>query len=254
MKKILNILGLLAVLLAFASCEDWLDMPSESKADSSSIFETVSRAEMTVVGAYAYLHTQELGYQLLMGTDESNSTEANSKYYMSNYDYTNVTGMLNSTYTSMYKAIEYSNVCIKNLPNMSGASESEQKKINALLGESLAVRAYAYWNIVRYFGDVPYTSTPTSELTTFSSSRVSRDTIWDHCVADLQRAVELLPWKSEGMVATAERFTKNAAYGILARVALYAAGYSLRWDLNTVPYDKSTVKIAKREDAARVRE
>lgn len=254
MKKILNILGLLAVLLAFASCEDWLDMPSESKADSSSIFETVSRAEMTVVGAYAYLHTQELGYQLLMGTDESSSTEANSKYYMSNYDYTNVTGMLNSTYTSMYKAIEYSNVCIKNLPNMSGASESEQKKINALLGESLAVRAYAYWNIVRYFGDVPYTSTPTSELTTFSSSRVSRDTIWDHCVADLQRAVELLPWKSEGMVATAERFTKNAAYGILARVALYAAGYSLRWDLNTVPYDKSTVKIAKREDAARVRE
>ena len=115
-------------IVGFCSCEDWLDMPSESKADSSSIFETVSRAEMTVVGAYAYLHTQELGYQLLMGTDESNSTEANSKYYMSNYDYTNVTGMLNSTYTSMYKAIEYSNVCIKNLPNMSGASESERRK------------------------------------------------------------------------------------------------------------------------------
>ncbi len=64
----------------------------------------------------------------------------------------------------------------------------------------------------------------------------------------------MLPWKSEGMVATPERFTKNSAYGILARVALYAAGYSLRWDLNTVPYNQSTLKIAQRSDAARIKE
>ncbi|NDV83679.1 RagB/SusD family nutrient uptake outer membrane protein [Bacteroides sp. 51] len=254
MKKIINILGVSVLLLMFSSCEDWLDMPSESKADSSSIFTTVSRAEMTVVGAYASLHTQELGYQLLMGTDESSSTESNSKYNVSNYDYTNLTGMLSSTYTTMYKAIEYSNVCIKNIPGMSAASETEEKKLNSLLGEAYAIRAYAYWNIVRFYGDVPYSDVPTTDLTTFSSSRVSRDTIWDHCIDDLQKAVKLLPWKSENMVSTTERFTKNSAYGILARVALHAAGYSLRWDLNTVPYSQSTVKIAQRSDAARVKE
>lgn len=253
MKKIINLLGASAMILTFAACEDWLDMPSESKADSSSIFETVNRAEMTVVGAYPSIFTQELGYQLLEGTDESSSTESNSKYNVSNYDYTNLTGMLSSTYTTMYKAIEYSNVCIKNLPDMTAASDSEQQKINMLLGESLAIRAYAYWNLVRFFGDVPYSNVPTSELTTFSSSRVSRDTIWDHCVEDLQKAIELLPWKSETTL-TPERFNKNSAYGILARVALYAAGHSLRWDLNTVPYNKGSVRIAQRDDAARVRE
>lgn len=254
MKKIINILGVSAILLVAASCQDWLDMPSESKADSSSIFASVNRAEMTVVGAYPNLFTQELGYQLLMGTDESSSTESNSKYNVSNYDYTNLTGMLSSTYTTMYRAIEEANVCIKNLPLMSVATETEQTKVNSLLGEAYAIRAYAYWNIVRFYGDVPYADIPTADQTTFSSSRVSRDTIWDHCVTDLQRAVKLLPWKSEGMVATPERFTKNSAYGILARVALHAAGYSLRWDLNTVPYNKSTVKIAQRDDATRVRE
>lgn len=86
MKKIFNILGLSALMVFSTSCEDWLDMPSESKADSSSIFATVGRAEMTVVGAYASLHTQELGYQLLEGTDESASNESNSKYNVSNYD------------------------------------------------------------------------------------------------------------------------------------------------------------------------
>ena len=38
----MNILGIsAAMLLVFTSCEDWLDMPSESKADSSTVFETV---------------------------------------------------------------------------------------------------------------------------------------------------------------------------------------------------------------------
>ena len=249
----MNILGAAVLVLTASSCQDWLDMPSESKADSSTVFSTLSRAEMAVMGAYSSLHTQELGYQLLMGTDECASTESNSKYNVANYDYTNTSGMLSKTYTEMYKAIEYSNVCIKNLPLMS-VSESEQEKLNALLGESLAIRAYAYWNIVRFYGDVPYTDIPTSDLTTFSSSRVSRDTIYDHCISDLQRAIELLPWRSEGMVETPERFTKNAAYGILARVALYAAGYSLRWDLSTVPYNASTCRIAQRDDQTRIRE
>lgn len=253
MKRLTNILGISILALALASCEDWLDMPSESSADSSTVFETVGRAEMAVVGAYPSIHTQELGYQLLEGTDESSSSESNSKYNVSNYDYTSTSSMLSSTYTSMYKAIEYVNVCIKNLPQMN-VSESDRVKRDALLGEALAIRAYAYWNIVRFYGDVPYTDVPTADLTTFSSSRVSRDTIWDHCVSDLQRAIELLPWQSEGMVPTTERFTKNSAYGILARVALYAAGYSLRWDLNTVPYDASTVHIAQRDDQARIRE
>lgn len=253
MKKIINILGISAMLLAFTSCEDWLDMPSESKADSSSVFQTVNRAEMAVVGSYASLHTQELGYQLLMGTDESSSTESNSKYNVSNYDYTATSTMLSSTYSSMYAAIEYSNVCIKNLPKMD-VSDSEKKKVDALLGESLAIRAYAYWNLVRFYGDVSYTDIPTSDLTTFSSSRVSRDVIYDRCIQDLKRAVELLPWKSESMVSTPERFTKNSAYGILARVALYAAGYSLRWDLDKVPYDAATAKVSQRSDAGRVRE
>lgn len=254
MKKIFNILALSALTLFATSCEDWLDMPSESKADTSSIFQTLGRAEMTVVGAYTYLHTQELGYQLLMGTDESVSTESNSKYNVSNFDYTNLSGMLSKTYITMYKAIDFANICIKNLPQVPVASEADQKKLNGLLGEALAIRAYAYWNIVRFYGDVPYSDIPTLDKTEFASSRVSRDVIYDNCVKDLQRAVELLPWQSESYVSTPERFTKNAAYGILARVALYAAGYSLRWDLNQVPYDASTVRIAQRDDKERIKE
>lgn len=47
-----------------------------------------------------------------------------------------------------------------------------------------------------------------------------------------------------------ERVSKNAAYGLLARTALYAAGYSLRWDLDS--YAPGSVQLARRPDTQRI--
>ncbi len=248
------ILGLVMLSLLFSSCEDWLDMPSESKYDSSSVFESVGRAEMAVLACYTNTFNRELYYQLGMGTDECMSTEGdtNSKNQMANYVYT-TSNIPTSTYNALYAGIEYANVCIKKLTAMKiGSSESDQQQIDYLLGESYAVRGMNYLNIIRFYGDVPYPTVPVEDMDTFTSSRVPRDTIYDGIIEDLQKATELLPWLSEGVYTTPERFTKNAAYGILARVALYAAGYSLRWDLDT--YDASTIELAQRKDQSRITE
>ncbi|MCW3786586.1 RagB/SusD family nutrient uptake outer membrane protein [Plebeiibacterium sediminum] len=248
------ILGLALLSLLFSSCEDWLDMPSESKYDSSSVFESVGRAEMAVMACYTNTFNRELYYQLGMGTDECMSTEGdtNSKNQMANYVYT-TSNIPTSTYNALYAGIEYANVCIKKLTAMkTGSSEADQQKIDYLLGESYAVRGMNYLNIVRFFGDVPYPTKPVEDMDTFTSSRVPRDTIYDGIIKDLQAATELLPWLDEGVYTTPERFTKNAAYGILARTALYAAGYSLRFDLNT--YDPASVRLAQREDQNRIAE
>jgi len=226
-------------------------MPSDKEFNSETIFENTSRAEMAVLGAYTSTFNRELYYQLGMGTDACFSTEGetNSKNQVANYVY-NTSNIPTSTYTAMYAGVEYANVCIKNIPEMNASTPEEQKKLDMLLGESYAIRAMNMLNVVRFFGDVPNPTIPVVDAGTFNSSRVSRDTVLDGCVDDLQKAISLLPWKSEGMVLTPERFTKNAAYGILARVALYAAGYSLRWDLNS--YSPGSVKIAKRDDPARI--
>ncbi|MGQ1946417.1 RagB/SusD family nutrient uptake outer membrane protein [Geofilum sp. OHC36d9] len=250
--RIQYILGLLVLSLIASSCEDWLDMPSESKFDSSSVFESVGKAEMAVLACYTNTFNREMYYQLGMGTDECISTEGdtNSKNQMSNYVYT-TSNIPTSTYNALYTGIEYANVCIKKLTAMREASsESDQKRIDYLLGESYAIRGLNYLNIVRFFGDVPYPTKPVEDLDTFISSRVPRDTIYDGIISDLQKSVDLLPWLSEGVYTTPERFTKNAAYGILARVALYAAGYSLRWDLDT--YAPESVELAQRKDESRI--
>ena len=253
MKKIVNIATLAILVFTTPSCKKFLDLPSKSKFDSETIFDTVDRAEMVVVGCYGQTFNREFYYQLGMGTDECFSTEGetNSKNQVANYVYT-PSNIPTSTYTAMYAGIEYANVAIKGLQGMTASSGTEQTKINMLLGEAYAIRAMNYLNVIRFFGDVPYSTDPVAETGMFTSSRTSRDIIYDGCIKDLQTAIGLLPWKSEGYVPTVERFTKNAAYGILARLALYAAGYSLRWDLTS--YSAGSVKIAQRPDAGRVKE
>ncbi|MCR5276468.1 MAG: RagB/SusD family nutrient uptake outer membrane protein [Bacteroidales bacterium] len=248
MKKFFTIVSVAVLGLGLVACNDFLDIPSQTKFDSASIFQTEGRAEMAVLAAYPAGYNREMWYQLGMGTDEVISTEGltNSKNQIGNYLLSgSITG--SSTYTASYAAIEYANVCIQGLPTM-----EQTPKVKQLLGESLCIRAMAYLNLVRYWGDVPYTRVPVATLSTFESSRESRDLILDDMVKDLQDAIELLPWKSEITNFTPERYCKEAAYALLARVALYNAGYSLRWDLDS--YSESSLKVAKRSDAARVKE
>lgn len=248
MKKIINILSVAILGLGLVACNDFLEIPSQTKFDSGSIFQTEGRAEMAVLAAYPAGYNREMWYQLGMGTDEVISTEGltNSKNQIGNYLLSgSVTG--SSTYTAAYSAIEYSNVCIVGLQGM-----EQTDNVRRMLGESYCIRAMAYLNLVRYWGDVPYTRDPVATQTTFASSRVSRDVILDDMVADLQEAVELLPWKSDIINFTPERYCKESAYALLARVALYNAGYSLRWDLNT--YAESSLKVARRDDADKVKE
>ncbi len=246
-------ISIVFLLMAFVSCQKWLEMPSQTKFNSETVFESIPRAEMAVLGVYSQTFNRELYYQLGMGTDACISTESetNSKNQMSNYVYT-TSNIPTSTYKAMYAGIEYANICIKKLSNMKGESEAETKKLNMLIGECYAIRAMNYLNLVRFFGDVPYPTVPIADAESFSSSRVSRDVVLDGCVGDLQKAIELLPWYSEHLIDSPERISKNAAYGILARVCLYASGYSLRWDLNS--FSPASVSLSRRPDQARITE
>lgn len=239
----LIVLGLVSV-----SCNNFLDIPSKTQFDSNTVFQTEERAEMAVLGAYNGGWSDEIWYQLGMGTDEVYSTEGvtNSKYQLGNYILS--ASRTGSCFSTFYKGIEYANVCIEGILAMSDKSENTDR----LLGESYAIRAAAYLNLLRYWGDVPYTTVPVANLSSFYSSRESRDVIYDGIIADLQEAVKLIPWKSDISNFTPERYCKESAYGLLARVALYAAGYSLRWDMES--YSESSLKIAKRDDPARIKE
>ncbi|TWV13078.1 RagB/SusD family nutrient uptake outer membrane protein [Bacteroidaceae bacterium HV4-6-C5C] len=246
-----------AFSLGMTSCSDWLEMPSYNSADSETVFANEDAAELFVKGCYRGIVPTEMFYQLAAGETVTHSCEDattnNGKYNICNWFYDSTSPYTVTTlYNEEYSTIESTNIAIKRLNNL-----PETAKRNSLLGEVLALRAFAYNNLITTYGDVPAIWQPLEDLdpkaeSTFYPKRSSRDGIYDQIVADLQKAVDYLPWFDASGFPTTERITKQGALALLARISLYAGGYSLRWNLET--NDPATLKVARRSDEARVKE
>lgn len=238
---------------SMTSCSDWLEMEAYTSDDIETTFSDEVRADKFVQGCYRGLIHNEMYYQLGMGETVMHSCEDgstnNSKYMMCNYKFDAlIPATVTTIYKEQYRIIEATNIAISNLSKM-----PETEKRNQLLGEAICIRAFCYLNLIRIYGDIPAVYTPLEEMdpndeNTFYPKRSSRDEIYDKVISEVQR----LPWFEESDYQTPERITKQGAYALLARLALYAGGYSLRWNLET--NDPATLKMARRDDATRVKE
>lgn len=242
---------------SMTSCSDWLEMEAYTSDDIETTFSDEVRADKFVQGCYRGLIHNEMYYQLGMGETVMHSCEDgstnNSKYMMCNYKFDAlISATVTTIYKEQYRIIEATNIAISNLSKM-----PETEKRNQLLGEVICIRAFCYLNLIRIYGDVPAVYTPLEEMdpndeNTFYPKRSSRDEIYDKVISEVQSVIDWLPWFEESDYQTPERITKQGAYALLARLALYAGGYSLRWNLET--NDPATLKMARRDDATRVKE
>jgi len=242
---------------SMTSCSDWLEMEAYTSDDIETTFSDEVRADKFVQGCYRGLIHYEMYYQLGMGETVMHSCEDgstnNSKYMMCNYKFDAlIPATVTTIYKEQYRIIEATNIAISNLSKM-----PETEKRNQLLGEAICIRAFCYLNLIRIYGDIPAVYTPLEEMdpndeNTFYPKRSSRDEIYDKVISEVQSVIDWLPWFEESDYQTPERITKQGAYALLARLALYAGGYSLRWNLET--NDPATLKMARRDDATRVKE
>ena len=242
---------------SMTSCSDWLEMEAYTSDDIETTFSDEVRADKFVQGCYRGLIHNEMYYQLGMGETVMHSCEDgstnNSKYMMCNYKFDAlIPATVTTIYKEQYRIIEATNIAISNLSKM-----PETEKRNQLLGEAICIRAFCYLNLIRIYGDEPAVYTPLEEMdpndeNTFYPKRSSRDEIYDKVISEVQSVIDWLPWFEESDYQTPERITKQGAYALLARLALYAGGYSLRWNLET--NDPATLKMARRDDATRVKE
>lgn len=242
---------------SMTSCSDWLEMEAYTSDDIETTFSDEVRADKFVQGCYRGLIHNEMYYQLGMGETVMHSCEDgstnNSKYMMCNYKFDAlIPATVTTIYKEQYRIIEATNIAISNLNKM-----PETEKRNQLLGEAICIRAFCYLNLIRIYGDIPAVYTPLEEMdpndeNTFYPKRSSRDEIYDKVISEVQSVIDWLPWFEESDYQTPERITKQGAYALLARLALYAGGYSLRWNLET--NDPATLKMARRDDATRVKE
>ena len=221
------------------SCSDFLDTESPSQQTSQVIYENEGMARAAIMGVYSdlagtYVYGQKMSVnwqgvsdiELASGYNNDPSKELTSDTGAANFysDWYNHT----IQWQYIFKMAERASTAVEGI-RQSDAFKSGNKTMQRYLGEALVLRSLAYFELVRRWGDIPYKEgTSASDLSNVYAGKTDRDTIYSYLVRDMQEAIQYLPWMGEIGEYNSERITKGFAKGLLARIALFAGGWSVR--------------------------
>lgn len=243
MKKILSRIALIAVVFGMSACSDFLDQTSPSEQSDETVWLSTYYTGLRVnklYGGLAQDRTYAQDIPIKWGTnsdcelvDGLGSDASNSNHYrgVSNYSGGPEFANFGGSWTAIYGIIEDANLNIEGIrgSSMLTAGGSDQKAMERYLGECLTLRAMVYFDMLRYFGDIPLKlESSKSDLSNVYLPKTDRDEIMDTLMVNLEEAIELLPWADEVSSYTTEHCTKGYAHALLAQIALTRAGYAIR--------------------------
>jgi hypothetical protein len=223
MNKIKNIfkyaIGLSFFILAGCS-DDFLDRPPLNSITPATFYKTDQDARQATNGIYAMLADMPWeGYSLakpaLQEVDNLIATWAIAPHYGTQ---TPLDGTVKNTWYWDYVGIERSNEVIYNVGNSETISPSVK---DISLGHAHFLRAFFYFEVVRYWGDVPLITLPTGKSDMFPA-RAPKEEVFALILSDLQNAIEKLPSKGEAGYEKG-KVTKETAQLLYAQVNLWLA-------------------------------
>jgi len=239
------ILCLLSLVIGI-SCTDLLTEKPASYYATANFFTNPANANMAIIGIYDVMSKLD-SYgekEMYMPCSDDNYTMASPM--VNDNDRRNITfywvvpqnNFLITLWTNKYLGINRANFAISNIQKMPGYLGSDSTILRKYEGEARFLRAVMSYDLVKYWGDVPYKTDPTSTVAQAYTGRVNRDSIYNQIVKDLTIAKLRLPWATSA--TTPEHATSGAARAMLMRVLLSRAGYSLKIDGNLTRPDDAT--------------
>ena len=241
MKKYKTIaLGAL-IATGFASCE--LTEKPTSYYEKDTYFQTADQAKMSVVGIYDCLATNNHYGQFEMAMPASDDTyyiqgtgTDNTRRDIAHYMVKPTNTWIADLWKYKYMGIDRANFAIEGIENMAGYEEDTSLK--ELVAQAKFLRAFLAFDLVKYWGDVPFKTDYTAGYESAFNGRISREEIYDYIIEDLDFAKENLQKGSASL--SPEIPSQGAAHAMLMLVYLQRAGYSLQQDgsLNRPADDK----------------
>lgn len=140
---------------------------------------------------------------------------------------TNIDGFSNGIWSDLYLAIARANNAIKYIPETPGLSDNDA---NRLMAEARFFRAFAYYYLVRFYGEVPLIVEPYESIEDIYVPGSPIADVYDLIVSDLEFAVNEGGLSDAAMVNNAFRVTQGAAATLLSEVYLTMSGYPLQED------------------------
>lgn len=217
----------LFMLLFSVGCNDFLELSPESSWDIDDFYSSETEAELALAGIYGDFASDALfGNNIIhfdSGTDEGYYNRRwNDGWPVGLYRHTPAEGVIKDFWTKLYSAINHCNIFEEKL---NGDLTEEEK--NRLLGEVRFLRAFAYFNLVQWFEDVPMPLKYTKDLTANHLAASPQKQVYEQIIKDFEFAAKYLIHPADADYIKG-RAHKMAAHGMLARVYMKMAGYPLK--------------------------
>lgn len=248
MKKLLfTIIGASALMLNTTSCDDFLDTSSPSDATPEFVFSDATTARAALMEAYekwrakAYVHANGLFYDLVVcGSDAERHPEGyaaqarhipENLYYggTENFDIDGGGGNNKNAWPALYSIIATCNTlcnAIEGTDIYAGIQNGTATvtDMTDLYGQAVALRATAYNELVRFWGDVPHNLVPGVE----AEGLTPRDQIYEFHINKLKEVEPYMFRLGESATSDAAAMTRTYVQGLIGRMCLMAGGYSTR--------------------------
>ena len=235
MKKYLALV-LISVLLACS--DDFVDVDSFDQ-DSESFFNTPEDYQSALIAAYDLLQASYIN--VMLGEIASNNTLAGGEsatdvpgiQEIDDMIHTPVNQQLRDIWSWMYAGINRANFILEFKDNIDFAEKE------VILAEARFLRAYYYFELIKWFGDVPFALDQRIQFgDQYIVDRTPKAEIYAQLEVDLAQGAQVLPT----VAAEAGRATKGAALALLGKIHLYQgefeeAATALEEVINSGAYD-----------------
>lgn len=185
--KTIKLIIILTISLSVISCNDLLDKTPISSFSADGFYKTASDAQTGVYGIYdAAQSAFKINFSYWGEGRADNVKTAQSGEGLA-LTQNNLNASLSSTnWGDLYNIINRANYAIKYIPNIYNEGDATG---NQLIGQAKALRALAYFYLVRVWGDVPLISEPYSLIDeNIFVTRTNKEAVLDFIEEDLKYA------------------------------------------------------------------
>ena len=216
-------------LVTCFSCNKVIDIQETDLIGGDVAYKTVTNAEQGIIGGYASLGVE---MNILLNstfTDEVKKAEFYNAATTHEWQYSPADITIRDNFTAMspnYIIIDRVNRVLLALPDADSTKVGDNALKLKLRGEALFLRAYAHFELFRYYSDnytptglaMPYMEEPSLD----PQGRIQMEAYFTKIKSDLAEAKNLVP----NNLTDINRVTRAAVSALQARVALYTKDWT----------------------------
>lgn len=208
-------------LLALGGCDSFLDPKPDDVLTPGNFYQTEADAIAAVNGVYEqtrWAHFLSYWYMSDIATDDIGASPnfGADGHRMSEYIFDASEGTLSGVWGDNYRVINRANAVLDRVP----AITMQEALKTRILGEAHFLRALAYFELVRFWGDVPISEHEVTSLEGLEWSRSPAAEVYALIESDLDAAIAGLPETYGATDDNSGRATAMAARALKAKVHL----------------------------------